>query len=191
MNPEHVVEKHAKNLKHERSDGADAFIPESAQISGAGDDLAELLAEDYLREASGDESDEGARDEVVSEELGGPFVESGPQAEYGGTRKDRGNGYAVEDETEWFVSGPTRNPMPQAVGSLALAAPDEDAQDTGGEGSENGLYEFPLATSEARQASLGAESGSRMEASVEIDNPHARDDTAEHPTRSSSLERKR
>jgi hypothetical protein len=57
-------------LEHERSDGAEAFIPESAQVFGTSDDLAELLAEQYLREASGDESEERARDDLVPEELG-------------------------------------------------------------------------------------------------------------------------
>jgi hypothetical protein len=62
------VDRHVSKSKQERSDGADAFIPESAQISGASDDLAELLAEQYLREASGDDNDKGARDDLVSEE---------------------------------------------------------------------------------------------------------------------------
>ena len=52
------MDRQAIKLKNERSDGADAFIPETAQISGTSDDLAELLAEQFLREASGDE-DEG------------------------------------------------------------------------------------------------------------------------------------
>src|SRR5664279_1403148 len=50
-----VVDRQESKLKNERSDGADAFIPESDQTSGTSDDLAELLAEQYLREASGDE----------------------------------------------------------------------------------------------------------------------------------------
>ena len=189
MNQERIVDRGVGKLKHERSDGADAFIPESAQISGAVDDLAELLGQEYLREASGDEREEGVRDDEVSEELGGPFVESGPQEEYGATGKGRENGYAVEDETRWFVSGPTRNPMPQAVGSLAIAAPDEDTQDTEDEGPEKARNESPLAASEARQASLGAESSSRMEPAVEIDQSRALDGTAEYPNRSTSLER--
>ena len=193
MNQGHVIDKDESKLRHERSDGADAFIPESAQISGAVDDLAELLGEEYLREASGDDSEEGARDDVVSEELGGPFVESGPEVEYGATRKGRENSYAFEDETRWFVSGATRNPMPQAVGPLAIAAPDEDAQDTedtqgmedtedtGDEGPEKARNESPLSASESRQASLGAESGSQMEPIVEIDQPGAPNNTSDYP----------
>ena len=187
MNQGHVIDKDESKLRHERSDGADAFIPESAQISGAVDDLAELLGEEYVREASGDDSEEGARDDVVSEELGGPFVESGPEEEYGGTRKGRENNYALEDETKWFVAGATRNPMPQAVGPLAIAAPDEDAQDTqdsedtGDEGPEKARNESPLSASESRQASLGAESGSQMEPIVEIDQPGALNNTSDYP----------
>jgi len=69
------VDRQARKLKNERSDGADAFIPETAQISGTSDDLAELLAEQYLREASGDEnegpltippSDEDPEDQVAA-----------------------------------------------------------------------------------------------------------------------------
>lgn len=67
--------KQLRRQKNERSDGADAFIPASAQLSGTSDDLAELLAEQYLREASGDEnesplatptSDESAEDEFMA-----------------------------------------------------------------------------------------------------------------------------
>ena len=187
MSQASLVDNRVSKLKHERSDGADAFIPESAQISGTVDDLAEFLGEEYVREASGDDSEEGARDDVVSEELGGPFLETGSQEEYGGTRKGRENRYAVEDETGWFVSGPTRNPMPQAVGPLAIAAPDEDAQDTqdsedtGDEGPEKARNESPLSASESRQASLGAESGSQMEPIVEIDQPGALNNTSDYP----------
>lgn len=52
------MDRQANKQKNERSDGADAFIPETAQVSGTSDDLAELLAEQFLRQASGDE-DEG------------------------------------------------------------------------------------------------------------------------------------
>jgi hypothetical protein len=71
------VDRQASKSEHERSDGADAFIPASAQISGTSDDLAEFLAEQYLREASGDESEEEAPDDVVSEELG-PLAVAAP-----------------------------------------------------------------------------------------------------------------
>ena len=138
------------HLKQERSDGGDAFIPESAQVSGTSDGLAELLAEQYLREASGDECEEDTRDEEVSEELGGPFVESGPDAEFGPSRKK---------EPPQATSHPLRSPLPQAVGPLAIAAPDEEAVDEGaGDGPES---------------NLAAETGSSMEPDIKIDSPSA------------------
>jgi len=124
-----VVDEQEVKLKNERSDGADAFIPESAQVSGTSDDLAELLAEQYLKDASGDEGEEEALDEVVPEELGGPFVESRPEEEYGSTRNREVGDHIRPDGTGRWVGAPTRNPLPQAVGSLAIPALDEDAED--------------------------------------------------------------
>jgi hypothetical protein len=116
MNQGHVVDRHAGQLKPERSHGADAFLPELAQISGAIDTLAALLGEEYLRKANGADSEESAHDDMVAEKLEGPFVESGPEEEYGATKKGQEYSYAVDDETRWFVSGPTQTPIPQAVG---------------------------------------------------------------------------
>jgi hypothetical protein len=149
-----------------RSDGADAFIPESAQISGTPDDLAEFLGEQYLRDAVDDESGASSRDEAVTEELGGPFVESRPGEEFGPTRE----GGDADDVRAGFEEAPTgllRSPSPQAVASLAIAAPDEDGQ---GEGAEdrNGS---PLSASDARVANLGAEPASIMEPDIKLDLP--------------------
>ena len=72
------MDRQVSKSEHERSDGADAFIPESAQVLGTSDDLSELLAEQYLREASGDDSEEGARDDLVPEELGEPLASVAP-----------------------------------------------------------------------------------------------------------------
>jgi hypothetical protein len=174
------VDRQVNKVKHARSDGADAFIPESAQISGASDDLAELLGEQYLREASGDDSEEGARDDVVSEELGGPFVESGPGEEYGSTRKGEKGGEAGEgrmDASGRRVAHPTRNAMPQAVGPLAIAAPDEEAED---EAVEKDRYDFPLGAAEMRLANLGAEPVSHMEPDMEIGRPSDEDITVKY-----------
>jgi hypothetical protein len=67
-----------------RKDGADAFITEADQVTGTPDDLAEHLAEEFLRSASsGEDMEEDARDEVLAEEMGGPFIESGPEEEFG------------------------------------------------------------------------------------------------------------
>ena len=149
----------------ERSDGGDAFIPESAQISGTPDDLAEFLGEQYLREAVDDDDGEGSRDEEVTEELGGPFVETRPEQEFGSTQE----GGNVGDSPTGAEEVPTvrvRSALPQAVGPLAIAAPDEDGQgDRPGEDRKG----RPLAASDARRANLGAESGSTMEPEVKFD----------------------
>jgi hypothetical protein len=154
-------------LKQERSDGGDAFIPESAQISGTSDGVAELMAEQYLRGASGDECEEDTRDEEVPEELGGPFVESRPEEEFGTTRK-------VED-TSTHRKGmrqpsthPLRIPLPQAVGPLAVAGPDEDVDE--GESTSDRVG-VPLSTSEVRSARLASETGSLMEPDIKIESP--------------------
>jgi hypothetical protein len=61
--------------RHARRDGADAFFPESSPHTG--DALAENLAQEYLESAtSGEERGEEALNELVSEEIGGPFIET-------------------------------------------------------------------------------------------------------------------
>ncbi len=63
---------------HQRHDGADAFIPdpEGGPILNDGGMEAELV-EDYLRAAtSGQDEAEEVRDQIVTEEYGGPFVPS-------------------------------------------------------------------------------------------------------------------
>jgi hypothetical protein len=136
------------HLKQERSDGGDAFIPESAQVSGTSDGMAELLAEQYLRDASGDECEDDTRDEEVSEELGGPFVETRPDEEFGASRAEG---------PRPATGHPLRNPLPQAVGPLAVAAPDEDVADE--------------TASDGRKANLASETGSSMEPDIKIDSP--------------------
>jgi hypothetical protein len=61
-----------------RQDRADAFMrdPEGGPAV-IDDDLAETLAEEYLNAAtSGEDMTEDVLDQVVSEEIGGPFVET-------------------------------------------------------------------------------------------------------------------
>jgi hypothetical protein len=101
-----------------RSDDADAFIPESDMAKGTKDDLAENLAQQYLKEAnSGQEVDEESKDELLEEALGGPFVFTSPEQEF--ARK------AVPVEG----GGPVElNALPQAVGPLAIASPDEEVE---------------------------------------------------------------
>jgi hypothetical protein len=154
----------------ERSDGGDAFIPESAQISGTPDDLAEFSGEQYLRKAVDNDSGEGSRDEELTEELGGPFVESRPEEEFG-TTQEGGN---IGDSPTGAEESPTvrvRSPLPQAVGPLAIAAPDEDGQGEVAEKDRNGR---PLTASDVRAANLGAEPSSTMEPDVKVNSPTSR-----------------
>jgi hypothetical protein len=67
-----------------RSDTADAFMPDPEDGPALiPDDMAEILAEDFLRSAtSGENIDEQSLDEVVAEEFGGPFVESTASEEF-------------------------------------------------------------------------------------------------------------
>jgi hypothetical protein len=154
-------------LKQERSDDGNAFIPESAQISGTSDGVAELMAEQYLRGASGDESEDDTRDEEVPEELGGPFVETRPEQEFGSTRKAEETSIRSKG-THQPATHPLRIPLPQAVGPLAIAGPDEDVDE--GESASDRIG-VPLATSEVRAARLASETESRMEPDIKIESP--------------------
>ena len=154
-------------LKQERSDGGDAFIPESAQISGTSDGVAELMAEQYLRGASGDECEEDPRDEEVPEELGGPFIESRPEDEFGSTRKPEDPSIESK-ESRQATTHPLRIPLPQAVGPLAIAGPDEDADEGESVSDRTGVA---MAASEVRAASLASETGSTMEPDIKIESP--------------------
>jgi hypothetical protein len=154
-------------LKQERSDGGDAFIPESAQITGTSDGVAELMGEQYLRGASGDECEEDTRDEEVTEELGGPFVESRPNEEFGSTRKTEDT-IIQSKGIRQTNTHPLRIPLPQAVGPLAVAGPDEDADE--GESASDRIG-VPMAASEVRAAKLASETGATMEPDIKIESP--------------------
>ena len=67
--------------------------------------------------------------------------------------------------------------MPQAVGPLAIAAPDEDAED---EAMEDDRNAFPLGASEVQQANLGAEPASYMEPDMGVDRPNDEAVTAKY-----------
>src|SRR6185369_2312245 len=95
----------------ERHDSADAFLRDPDGSDGAGrgmktrDDLAELLAEDFVVAATTNaDADGDEHEEVVPEELGGPFEETAASDEFaGGT--DESN---PEDATS--------EPLPRAMG---------------------------------------------------------------------------
>jgi hypothetical protein len=67
-----------------RTDDADAFIPDpEGGPARTSDDLAESLAEEFLESAtSGEDMAEEMQNEIVPEELGGPFVESTAEQEF-------------------------------------------------------------------------------------------------------------
>ena len=70
--------------RHQRSDDGNAFIPDpEGGPARTRDSLAENLAEEYLQGATGgDAVAEEQNDEVVPEELGGPFVETSAREEF-------------------------------------------------------------------------------------------------------------
>lgn len=70
--------------RHDRSDDGNAFIPDpEGGPAHTRDDLAESLAEDFLQAAtSGEDVAEESGDEVVPEELGGPFIETSASEEF-------------------------------------------------------------------------------------------------------------
>ncbi|HET6150675.1 MAG TPA: hypothetical protein VFH68_24255 [Polyangia bacterium] len=71
--------------RHPRSDDGNAFIPDPEDgPARTSDDLAENLAEEYLQGATsgGEPMAEEQNDEVVPEELGGPFVETSGREEF-------------------------------------------------------------------------------------------------------------
>jgi hypothetical protein len=78
----------AMKKKHklpERSDGANAFVPEpSAEEGPVPDDLAEYLGETFVASATGgDDGGEVLQEDLIAEELGGPFIETDARAEFG------------------------------------------------------------------------------------------------------------
>ncbi len=106
-------------IKARRSDDADAFIPESAPANGAGDDLAQLLAENHqLSVITNEDEEEEARDAPRTEEMGGPFVETSSAEEFGPTM----SGAGTEPEGEAAS-------LPEAVGPLAIASAEEETED--------------------------------------------------------------
>jgi hypothetical protein len=80
-----------KRRAAERSDTADAFVPEPDGRHGpVSDDLAEYLGEVFLATATGADDGGGVlQDDVVVEELGGPFVETDADDEFGASRRAR------------------------------------------------------------------------------------------------------
>ncbi len=96
-----------------RVDGADAFFPDPAGgRAHTIDALAEELAEEFIASAtSGEGQNEAGHEEIVSEEIGGPFVPSTGKVEFArGT--DASN-----------PKGATREPFPMPTSSQKARRP--------------------------------------------------------------------
>jgi hypothetical protein len=69
---------------NQRTDDGNAFFADPADgPARVNDDLAEFLAEDFIKSAtSGEDAEDETVDEVVDEEFGGPFVETSAREEF-------------------------------------------------------------------------------------------------------------
>jgi|SRR5437762_14131899 len=103
---------------HRRSDDGTAFMPDPedgpARIS---DDLAENLAEDYVQAATQGMEVEEDHDQIVPEEIGGPFVETTAAEEF------------AQGVDEANPEDASREPLPRPVAGLVLSAPEDDEID--------------------------------------------------------------
>jgi hypothetical protein len=112
-----------------RSDDGNAFLPDpEGGPARSSEDLAESLAEEFVEAAtSGEDRDEEVLDATFSEEMGGPFIETGPAEEMAGSVDDMNPADA------------DREPLPLPVAGL-VTDPDLDdqldAQAENGEGAD-------------------------------------------------------
>lgn len=99
-----------------RTDYADAFVPDPGDgPARIADDLAEGLAEEFVRAATtGEDMQDVALDVIVPEELGGPFVETTAGEEFA----DGPDASNPEDATT--------EPLPLAVGGLTEQASEKE-----------------------------------------------------------------
>ena len=112
-----ATQRTTQSKRPQRSDDGNAFLPESVAQTGAGDDLAELLAQSHqIAVTMGEGLDDESYDALEAEELGGPFVESYSAREFGATGLE-----PIDDEFE-------PSSLPEAVGPLAVASPEEEAE---------------------------------------------------------------
>ena len=96
---------------HPRSDDGNAFMPDPGDgPARSRDDLAENLAEDYLQAATQGMEVEEDHDQIVPEELGGPFVETTAAEEF------------ALDTDEANPEDASREPLPRPVAGLVLSA---------------------------------------------------------------------
>ena len=111
----HVRPLLAPHRARPRSDDGNAFMPDPedgpARIR---DDLAEDLAEDYLQAATQGMEVEEVHDQIVPEEIGGPFVETTAADEF------------AHDTDEANPEDASREPLPHPVAGLVMAAPEDE-----------------------------------------------------------------
>ncbi|GAC1581427.1 MAG: hypothetical protein NVS3B20_26700 [Polyangiales bacterium] len=99
------IQRHVEEAAHARQNhDGDAFVPDPhSGPTHVRDDLAESLAEEFLSSAtSAQETTEDHRDQVLTEELGGPFIQGLAEEEFSHT----------VDETN--PANGTREPFPTA-----------------------------------------------------------------------------
>jgi hypothetical protein len=103
---------------HPRTDDGNAFMPDPeggpARIR---DDLAENLAEEYVQAATQGVEVEEDLDQIVPEEIGGPFVETTAAEEF------------AHDTDEANPEDASREPLPRPVAGLVMSAPEDDDND--------------------------------------------------------------
>jgi hypothetical protein len=101
-----------------RTDDANAFMPDpEGGPATIADDLAENLAEEYLQAATQGSDTEEDLDQVVPEEIGGPFIETSAAEEFA---HDTDETNPLEAEAE---------PLPRPVAGL-ISVPGEDQDET-------------------------------------------------------------
>jgi hypothetical protein len=95
-----------------RSDSADAFFPDPGDgPANAPDDLAETLAEDFLQSATtGSDVDDEVLNQVVPEEIGGPFVETTANEEFAADIDESNPEDATVEARPMAVSGVVEKP---------------------------------------------------------------------------------
>ena len=107
---------------HHRTDDANAFMPDpEGGPATIADDLAENLAEEYLQGATQGSDAEEDLDQVVPEEIGGPFIETSAAEEFA---HDTDEANPLEAEAE---------PLPRPVAGLISIPGDEEEAEEGAE----------------------------------------------------------
>jgi hypothetical protein len=115
--------------RQERSDGGDAFIPDPGDgPAHTSDDLAELLAEDFIEAATrGNEVLEDDLDRPLADELGGPFIVTDPRDELADGVDDSNPLDAAVEPLPRANAGLVQRPNEEAMDDeLRVGAEDED-----------------------------------------------------------------